>query len=686
MLHDLQILLIVWILSSIWIIPIFPWANKLFKDSLADGGWSILRVIGWLVISLPIWNLSHLGLPINTPLGVKFTFVILALATMMFFLKNRYRHTVLVSKTYIFAEEVLFFFGFFFMGVLRGFIPDIQGNEKFMDFGMLMSYMHSAKLPAEDMWFSGNIFNYYTFSHFQSAIAIQFWGIDPTIGYQSLLALVFALTLVLTFGLAINLTLTKNKVLVGLFAAFLVCLGGNFQTSWYFLARCTSYLVHVPINFFPAENTIGTIADGCSFKGYDYTSVIRFIPQTAHLIPSYSFILADLHAYLLGTILVLTLLTVLISWGNKLFSNQRVLPESALIGILLSLLLMTNSWDALIYGSFISVLMIIIIVFHRSLATKIFFSSSIMLIFIIIGSSIWVMHSFSVVQGLGIVHLRSTLGQFLALWLPHILLGAFTGTCTLLLLKKNRNRFHFFFTISLFFFSCMLLIFPELFYFDESLGYESRANTFSKLSYQTFIQLSLLASLTYSLVDQRFKQFRYRFITKIVAVLLLFSISIYPFFGYSDYLVAVHWPYNGMGKGLEWFKIKSPSEYLAYLWLKNKAGRPRIVEASGQRYTTYSRFSTFTGFPTVVGWSEHEKLWRKSDKEVEQRVREVDNFYQINDKANRRFFLKKYSIEFIIIGDREREKYQKMDIENLKQLGTVEFNQGSVTIIHVYTN
>ncbi len=58
-----------------------------------------------------------------------------------------------------------------------------------------------------------------------------------------------------------------------------------------------------------------------------------------------------------------------------------------------------------------------------------------------------------------------------------------------------------------------------------------------------------------------------------------------------------------------------PEDYRAIEWLKNQiAADPSfikpILEASGEDWVDYSRVSTFTGLPTLMGWPGHENQWR----------------------------------------------------------------------------
>ena len=66
---------------------------------------------------------------------------------------------------------------------------------------------------------------------------------------------------------------------------------------------------------------------------------------------------------------------------------------------------------------------------------------------------------------------------------------------------------------------------------------------------------------------------------------------------------------------------RSPGDAAAVAWfLKNAPIGSKILEASGDPYTEYARISSHTGVPTVLGWANHELLWRSDDAQVQERL------------------------------------------------------------------
>ncbi len=110
---------------------------------------------------------------------------------------------------------------------------------------------------------------------------------------------------------------------------------------------------------------------------------------------------------------------------------------------------------------------------------------------------------------------------------------------------------------------------------------------------------------------------------------------------------------------------------------KNISGQPVILEAQGDSYTDYARISANTGLPTVLGWTVHEWLWRGSYDVPAPRIAEVKNVYESKDVSQTKNILKKYKVEYVYIGDLEREKYQDINESKFDKLGKIVFKSNS---------
>ncbi len=90
----------------------------------------------------------------------------------------------------------------------------------------------------------------------------------------------------------------------------------------------------------------------------------------------------------------------------------------------------------------------------------------------------------------------------------------------------------------------------------------------------------------------------------------------------------------------------------------NVQGTPTIVEGRAELYRWGGRFSIYTGLPTVIGWDWHQTQQRGDlAYMVQQRVIDLDNFYNTTDPVAAMGFLDKYGVSYVIVGQLERYYY-----------------------------
>ena len=92
-------------------------------------------------------------------------------------------------------------------------------------------------------------------------------------------------------------------------------------------------------------------------------------------------------------------------------------------------------------------------------------------------------------------------------------------------------------------------------------------------------------------------------------------------------------------------------------WLQtNVQGRPTIVEAvGGSEYQWWGRISIHAGLPTVLGWRWHQSQQRTLfDYEVNDRKREVAEFYTTESPEVIDSFLRAFDVSYVIVGSLER--------------------------------
>jgi len=264
-----------------------------------------------------------------------------------------------------------------------------------------------------------------------------------------------------------------------------------------------------------------------------------------------------------------------------------------------------------------------------------------------------------------------------------------------------------------------LILIPELVYVvDIYSGDYKRANTMFKFTYQAFILLSFVLSfapLRVLLLRSRKKGRVRRRVAGVFLLLLFVPSLLYPL------KVTTQWlgdftldQYQGLD-GIRPFARKDSvnipgavagelaDDYAAVQWLNEHVqGQPVILESYGDSYTDFCRISAYTGLPTVMGWQTHEWLWRTSratpdayQSVVVPRQSDVRLLYTSRDEQVVRHLLSQYQVQYIIIGNLERQKFPIIGTDGkptgqtlvnetlLQSLGTIAFQSGSLYIVEI---
>ncbi len=391
-------------------------------------------------------------------------------------------------------------------------------------------------------------------------------------------------------------------------------------------------------------------------------------------------------------------------------------------GFLVGVLLMTNALDGPIYlGLFIVVLGISNIQYPISKWKYISGQIVVVLITAVVTSLPFLFHFKSFVNGIAIncppgFLANTKIGPFLfeevakcqhsPLWMLLILWGFFIFCGVWLIIKVKSQKLKVKSEVDrlllvFFFFSLALIIFPEFFYFKDIYPMHFRSNTMFKLGYQAFILFSIVAGYTITSYVWKRKsddgieaaEMKHRVSRKgrllfvVILLPMLFLVSIFPIFSVRSYFNGLK-VYRGIG-GLQWLKDEYPDDWAGIEWIQSQKSKVKsqksdkyvLVEADGDSYTDYNRFSVFTGIPTVVGWAVHEWLWRGGYDVVAPRREEVAKIYESTDLAQTGNILKKYHVGMVVVGSLERTKYKNLQEWKFASLGRKVF-QSKETVLY----
>ena len=625
-----------------------PLTKKVFKSFNFDFGYPFAKTLGILLLSYFVFVLGIVKVLPFDRLALIFSLCLFAIINWFIFKKNKklldVRTQNFASLRAIIIEEILFIFCLFFWTFVRSQEPSIHGLEKFMDFGFINSILRTKFFPPKDIWYSPEPINYYYFGHLSGALLIKLSNIKASIGYNLILATIFAQGVTQVFSLVVNIIkkydqkISQYKAIVfGLIGAYLVNLGGNLHTIYLFTK---GYPNETPIPFWKILSAFNPTA-------YWYPNATRLIPFTIHEFPSYSYVVADLHGHVFDIPFVLLTIAVLfVMFTNKLRKDAACrVSTSIFLGFMTAIHYMTNAFDGPIY--ILLTLFIFLVMFRFSY--KLFLNS-----FVLISSFVvfslpfsWFFKPF--VSGIGVncspkfLTDIGKMGPFLfeagncqisPFWMLFLLWGFFWVSFIIFLIIKNKIHNNMAikpysnFILILFSFGLFLTIIPEFFYIKDIYPAHFRANTMFKLGYQAFSMMGIASIVTFYLLKNIKKSIIY-YLSSIIFVVFLFFPSIYPYFSVPSYYGALNRPVQLDGQ--DWLKTSflEDNEIIDYL-NKNEKDQPVILEAQGDSYTDYERISAFTGLPTVAGWWVHEWLWRGSSDIVGKRIPEVQKLYEDN--------------------------------------------------------
>lgn len=660
-----------WFLLFILGFSFLPLTFSLFQKFF-DKGYGFAKIIAILLISYLVWLLGSLKLLPFLQETIWFVVIAAALGNLLFLQKRRQELKKIFKKNWkiFFFEELLFFSALTFWSFIRGFQPNIQGLEKFMDFGFVNSILRSRFFPPTDMWLTGETINYYYFGHLISAVLTKLSGIDPAITYNLMMATIFALVFVASFSLASTLAnqlKLKRKYIfaAGLITAFLLTLGGNLHPLYYGLTH------H-------------------GFTGYWYPDATRFIVQkfgaadnTIHEFPLYSFVVADLHGHMINIPTVLLILALIFTISLGIYSKKKLkqfIPQLLLLSLCFAITFMTNAWD---YPIYLLVAGGVILLFNKLKWNwdKTLIQTGIICGFLVVGSLLlslpFHLHFKSIAKGIALTDFHSPFWMPLVLWgLPLFTTISFFA---FRLFRKAKSQPTDYFILILLAVSWLLILIPEIFYVkDIYIHSHQRANTMFKLTYQSFVVFSLASGYIIIRILTALKPKFLRVLFIILCSLFFIPVFIYPYFAIRSYYGLK--AYQGL-YGLSYLKKLYPDDYRAILWLnKNIVNQPTIVEAVGESYTDFARVSANTGLPAILGWRVHEWLWRGSFEEPGKRTGEVQQIYESESLEETRMLLGKYEVEYLFLGSLEREQYPALWEEKFSQLGEIVFSSGRTEI------
>jgi YYY domain-containing protein len=552
--------------------------------------------------------------------------------------------------------EALFLIAFFFMLDIRFANPTISYAEKFMDHGFLASVIRSPVVPPLDPWFSGGFLNvYYYLGYWMLGCLAIVSGVPSNIAFNLSLPTVFALSAVSLYAIG---TLLLDRF------------------RWLPLVTLIMPNPALVYQIITGKAVNPAYDSSLSWLG------TRTITNTINEFPLFSFVWGDVHAHVVSIFNQVFLLFLLLFAYKRWETLERPgkITVMALVALSLGSMPLFNTWDVLLYAPLVVVTAFLILwrtraslertawafllavppvsilcylPFYLQLKTN---TGAIALVRTPSDplEFLWVNGIFiAIFFALLVPEIRKKSWLLLAC-LPFALAGYVAAAIAVIPLvyfiaKADRDL-----PDVLAAFGLAILIVCELIYMKDNMGETYfRMNTVFKCYLPAWLMLGTAAfvlagqwcatALKVPPVSCRTSAG-----LAVVAVTILF---ILPF--------AVVAPVSnapGTLDGLEYLESQHPADAGAVAYLRSLSGSEILVEAEKGDYSYYSRVSSFTGIPAVVGQPFHEFMWRgNNDGWFSDRPADIQAIYEQPEKTIS--LMKKYNATLLYIGDSERERY-----------------------------
>lgn len=679
---------------------------------LPGAGLGFAKPLGLLLVTWLVWMVASLHLvAYGTPLVVGACVLLVAAGAAAWIWWWPKLSDPLRLRGFVWAEA-LGLVAFAGMALLVAYSPDVWNTEKPMDMAFMNASDDARFFPPADPWMAGEDLNYYYLGHLMAALLMRLTGLEPSVAYNLAVAAFFALSVVAAFALAYSLwgavsTAGRGAVAAGLWAVAL-CLvlgtvGGGEQL----------------------------LRDGGPLRDYDWFGASRVIAGTINEFPSFSFVLADLHAHVMAipfSLLALAIALQLAIAGPPAPPRGRAALELGAGAVAIGSLYAINAWSFPVLAGLVVLATLVRLrdrIGLRERARTLAWLVVLLLLAVIavlpflIGYDPAADGFARVTKHASFSHFARDEGRIYGLlaylvataYLVRVsrsrhpwrnaawtavaavfagsllagadlagvaLLFALVGVAAHAMLERRlaaTERFAWLLITG----GVLCLAIPELVYVRDSFAGSDlyRMNTVFKLGFQAWLLLAVAGACVLLWVREWLPRgLRALWALPLLALLAL-SLG-FPIAGtYARKDGFAHAPHLD---GLRWLSAIAPGDVAAIAWLHERAPRASVVlESVGDDYSAFghARISTFTGLPTVLGWAGHEVQW---DHDPGTRRDDVKRLYTLTDAAAARPLLRRYRVRYVVVGPLERTDYGDAGVPKWDALGRRVFDQAGTEV------
>jgi YYY domain-containing protein len=634
-------------------------------------------VVGLVAATLPAWWLGWAGL--TAWRLVLLTLLLAGAGVGSWMMWQRRQHwRQLAWAAAVLAAGIL---GVLLLRLDRG---AILGTEKPMDLGILATLLRTQSFPPEDMWLAGEALPYYYFGALLWSGVLGLSRLPLEVGYNLVVALVGGLVFACAWMLGQRL---GGNRLSGLAAAFFCLFAGT-------------------------PDGLRQVLGGVRFADMDFWQSSRQIHDTITEFPLFTAWLGDLHPhYLSMPIMCCGLLVAAAAAHHRRWASApTVLVLAALFGATwaanpwampptlaaMGLLLLSGdgcwSWAR---GRFLAVAAVAVGGAVLTAPFQLEFRPPL--------------------QGLGLVRVATALPELLLwggcllvplLWVAGtILWRGFEGDHTMRLVQpllvlavvvvvaavSRRPTLVFLLaavwalaaralsasrecdrerpSYALAALGLLLLAVPEALYVRDPYGGDlHRMNTVFKAYIQAWPMLALaLPVVVRRCVSSRWLRAVVWLVLVLVALPHLVGMALAP-------------PTSDGLDGLQWMDAGDRAMVRA---LRSEPPGTVLVEAVGDPYSEFARLSVASGVPAVLGWANHESVWRGGSivPETARRAELVQRIYGSGEVAAVRAAVAEAGANLVAVGRLERRTYPAEGLQAVRAAGEVVLEEGGAFLV-----
>ncbi len=381
-----HLLLAWWLWIALAGVAVLPLCWRLF-GGLPDGGYTLARALGMLLVTWVFWLLGSYGFLENAIGSIVLSWLLVLAASLAIYFRDRERGEFSrwwrENRALVLFTELLFAVLFVGWALYRAHQNDLVGTEKPMELAFLSATQRSTDFPPNDPWMSGYAISYYYMGYVMSSALSMLSGIGSTIGFNLTVASQFALTGLAAFGVTYNLVRSRAfgltsrtrdlpvsraiAIATGVAGMLFMVLMGNFQLllveaplatrsapQSYFEFWGTQKLPQFDQIEYQQESNARVNLDTSAWKHWWWFNASR-VPTDYNLdnqltgtqpigeFPAFSFILSDNHPHVLSLPFVITVIGMML---NLVLWQREPQTEAVLLyGIAVGGLAFLNAWD-----------------------------------------------------------------------------------------------------------------------------------------------------------------------------------------------------------------------------------------------------------------------------------------------------------------------------------------------------